>query len=485
MRGLIIVSPVFYKTAYLIGKAFLPSETCFLVPANLSRKFMKEFNVDEKKVIIDAQSQILKNITNGQISSKFANKDEELITDDFLNKLLIADRRIGNGFVSGGLSRPDKLNDHILRERGNFIPGLFPWLLEEYDKIFLNEFDYIFFYTISSGPHLLLSELAKKRGVPPVNLVHSRIGNFQFFDFGNDGLFSFKSKLNKNRTERKNDVPFATLSKPSYSKYLNISFSTETIAILRRPLAMIYHIFKKPFGEKNESIRRDFFYMLVSLRRLFFLLKAKKPFIFDRSYKYFYFPLHVDPESSTMVLSPLITDQAWMIEQLAKNLPRNGKLIVKDHLPMVGRRQKSFLKRIKRMPRVEIVDARISSDYLILNSDVTVSITGSATFEAICKGKSSIILSRTPFSNGYPLIWDGNIYSLSKLMRDAVSFNPTPDFMENYLRRVEQYAVEINDDTIWGKWSSVNSSSLEDEISKYKHGIEVSIKLFRRSQVID
>ena len=66
---------------------------------------------------------------------------------------------------------------------------------------------------------------------------------------------------------------------------------------------------------------------------------------FDPNLNYIYYPLHVDPKLSTMVLSPYHTNQLAIIESLAKNIPPHFYLVVKEHFPMIGFRPKDFTKK--------------------------------------------------------------------------------------------------------------------------------------------
>src|SRR5690606_3825451 len=91
-----------------------------------------------------------------------------------------------------------------------------------------------------------------------------------------------------------------------------------------------------------------------------------------------YFPLHVDPEASTMVLAPDHTDQLAVIESLAKRLPFGMSLVVKERVRMLGRRPRGFYETIRRFPSVSLASPLESTFQLIQRSTFVAAITGTA-----------------------------------------------------------------------------------------------------------
>src|SRR5690606_12929500 len=54
--------------------------------------------------------------------------------------------------------------------------------------------------------------------------------------------------------------------------------------------------------------------------------------------RYVLFPIHFQPEASTLVRGPYYLDQASLIEDIAKSLPVGYRLYVKEHMANRGRR---------------------------------------------------------------------------------------------------------------------------------------------------
>jgi hypothetical protein len=95
-----------------------------------------------------------------------------------------------------------------------------------------------------------------------------------------------------------------------------------------------------------------------------------------------FFPLHVQPEASTLIRAPLYVDQISLIRKLSKSIPVNYKLYVKDNPNMWGWREYTYYKRLQKIPNVRLIDPMIDSHKLIQESDLVTTITGTAGLEA-------------------------------------------------------------------------------------------------------
>ena len=108
------------------------------------------------------------------------------------------------------------------------------------------------------------------------------------------------------------------------------------------------------------------------------------------SESYVYYPLHMNPEASTMILAPNFVNQLNVIEALAKNIPMTHKLYVKEHPAILGRRPRGFYKAIKEYPNVRLISEAENSMKLARNADLVTVITGTSGWEAILMGRPVI-----------------------------------------------------------------------------------------------
>jgi hypothetical protein len=110
-----------------------------------------------------------------------------------------------------------------------------------------------------------------------------------------------------------------------------------------------------------------------------------------------YYPLHVDPEASTIVSAPMHTNQLAVVEALVKSLPLGMNLLVKEHVPMLGLRPTGFYARLKRMPGVKLVSPFEDSVSLIKRAAFTCVINGTAGWESIMLGKPAIVIGQSHY----------------------------------------------------------------------------------------
>lgn len=103
--------------------------------------------------------------------------------------------------------------------------------------------------------------------------------------------------------------------------------------------------------------------------------------------KYYVYPIHYQPEASTVVGSPFYTDQLNIITNLAFSLPSGVKLVVKEHLSNVGLPTIEFYKVIKSLPNVVLVWHEENIKNLIKKSLGVITLTGTAGFEALLLDK--------------------------------------------------------------------------------------------------
>lgn len=140
--------------------------------------------------------------------------------------------------------------------------------------------------------------------------------------------------------------------------------------------------------------------------------------------EYAYFPLHVEPEASTMVLAPFHVDQIPLLWNISKSLPVNMKLYVKEHVPMLGKRPLSYYRKIKKIPNVRLIDPFCDSHELIKRAGIIITITGTVGWEGLLYGK--------------PVISFGNaFYNASGLVKNIPDVTMLPGAVKEMLEGYE------------------------------------------------
>lgn len=146
---------------------------------------------------------------------------------------------------------------------------------------------------------------------------------------------------------------------------------------------------KKLLWHYNYSFRK--FYLNLNMN-FFFKAPAKE--------KYAFMPLHVIPESTTFVKAPLYINELSNIQAVAKSLPIDWKLYVKEHPAMIGERNINFYKDVKKIPNVKLVISNYYEDpkTWIENSSVVITIAGTSAFEATMLNVPAIVFGNVSYN---------------------------------------------------------------------------------------
>lgn len=115
----------------------------------------------------------------------------------------------------------------------------------------------------------------------------------------------------------------------------------------------------------------------------------------SKTQKYIYYPLHINPEYSTLIQGGLLQDQLVVIELLAKSIPSDWIVYVKEHPATVvyRLRPRSFYKKIESIPNVEIAPTYSDMHNIISNAEMVATMTGTSAWEAVLRGKPVITFS--------------------------------------------------------------------------------------------
>jgi len=149
-----------------------------------------------------------------------------------------------------------------------------------------------------------------------------------------------------------------------------------------------------------------------------------------------YLPLHMEPEASILMFSPWLRDQVEMCRLVSQALPVGWTLLVKENKAMRGERKLEYYKRLKTLPNVVIVSPDVESTSLIMASDFTVTLTGTAAVEAALLGRPSVALGRPLTLN---MLHDGDFSTSLSLANLFKQFER------------QEYSVDLND---WKNWIS-------------------------------
>ncbi len=129
--------------------------------------------------------------------------------------------------------------------------------------------------------------------------------------------------------------------------------------------------------------------------------------------KYVLYPIHYQPEASTLVQAPMYVDQLALLQDMVKVLPAGYRLYVKEHLTNKGRRPLEFYRAIKALPAVRLLGPEEDTWSLIQNASVIAVITGTMGWEGMLFDKPVVTFGDV-FFNMLP-----NVYRAGQTPKDG------------------------------------------------------------------
>ena len=110
--------------------------------------------------------------------------------------------------------------------------------------------------------------------------------------------------------------------------------------------------------------------------------------------RFIYYPLQFTPEASINTPAPYFVDQFRAVDALRFAVPSDVTVVVKEHRACIGLRPISYMRRLMALPGVLVARSGMPSRTLVERAGLTVSITGTATFEAFLAGRSALTLGQ-------------------------------------------------------------------------------------------
>jgi hypothetical protein len=112
----------------------------------------------------------------------------------------------------------------------------------------------------------------------------------------------------------------------------------------------------------------------------------------DLNQKFVYYPLHIEQERSTLIVTPFYTDDIEFIKNIIKSLPIDYTLYVKEHPSQLTRhwRDKKVYEELMSIPNVTVIHPHVSSLDLVKNCSLAITKSGTVALEAAFYEKPAI-----------------------------------------------------------------------------------------------
>jgi hypothetical protein len=134
---------------------------------------------------------------------------------------------------------------------------------------------------------------------------------------------------------------------------------------------------------------------------------------------YVFYPLHFEPEATTLVNGSWFENQAELVRNIARALPAGWLLVVKEHFWMRNQRTLGFYRRLARIPNVVLVPFAVPTNRLIMEARALATIVSTAGLEAGLIGKPVVMFGDYAWDYGPTIHKVGALADLPALIARA------------------------------------------------------------------
>ncbi len=307
-----------------------------------------------------------------------------------------------------------------------------------------NKINVIFSEGVDDFPSFLLFDLAKSLGIRFNYLIFARIGKRLYLsnrlDTGPEGLEENHAEnlklveTNPELFKETKEFIYNYVTNKSQPSYMDKALKKgKSISIFKK----IGNTIKKVKSNYRYSKSNSDSYAILSFKDILKKQRLKRKnvkgylnFIKNNAYtldeipteKYFIYPLHFHPEGATLILGRWLNDQYAIIEMIAKNLPLDVTLVVKEHRVSIGWRETSFFEKANKLHNVYFV-SHLENPYDLLQKSIGVfTISSSMGLEAMLLNKAVVSFGDVMYNQMKGIIFARDISKIKESILKALEF---------------------------------------------------------------
>ena len=331
-------------------------------------------------------------------------------------------------------------------------------ILEQESKLFESIIDEIkpdYFLTNDPVFHhqKLLLDLCKIKGIKVLSVCATGIKN-NYILAENAATFD----LNKNNTQNHSfETKTTNVNDNSYNLIIQKHLNNRNIGFLNKFKALKDYLFD--FDSANLSNSNFMYYgrskFKVTMDALLLEFKRNRNYRFiqkhttlspDLNPSFVYFPMSITEEMNLLHFAPYYTNQIEVIRHIAKSIPINYMLYVKEHIAagLRGWNDIDYYKQIMDIPNVTMIHPHFDNDLLLKNSDLVITLRGTALLKAMQYGKPSIVFGEHASQIMPSVFKAGSLSSLSELVKTALKYETNTSDYEKYEKLLDDRMFAFN-----------------------------------------
>ncbi len=199
------------------------------------------------------------------------------------------------------------------------------------------------------------------------------------------------------------------------------------------------------FGRTKTKVLFDAISSRIIKKRIRQSFLDKNSMLDVKDEKFIYFPLQVDPDRNLLLGAPYLTNQIESIRNVAKSLPIDYTLYVKEH-PGQRRewRKTSFYKEILDIPNVKLLHPSISSKKLYEKCSLVITSGGSSGFEAAFFGRPTITLTDAIYDRLDSVTKIRDISELPSAIKNLLEKKFQSSNLDQFLTLLEKHSFDFD-----------------------------------------
>ena len=289
----------------------------------------------------------------------------------------------------------------------------------------------------------LLHKLCIAKEIKPIILDYTRFGSKSILTEQVDMPIEFSKSIDQNKIKSFEELQELFHKKNSLINY-NQKLQSSQKQLLKSMFQFLFmnktqdytSSYQTKGKTKSNVIMKEFLKYFQKYERSKYIKKnsiSKIP-----NYPFIFFPLHLEPERTLLMKAPFYTNQLSLIENIAKSIPVDYKLLVKDHPAMQrsGWRPKSFYSKLIKLPNVVLIDPTVDNKKLFQKCSLVMTIAGTAGIEATLYGKPSIVFADVIYSNISSVSRIQNLEELPTTIQDSLKKEVSLEEVNAYLEKI-------------------------------------------------
>ena len=335
--------------------------------------------------------------------------------------------------------------------------------------------------------------------IKPLILDYTRFGYRCSINLKPDSIIDFKSYPTKNL---KNFEQLRDYVK-QYAIQHNFSISnrrSSTKSFFKAGLKFLFSNDNVEFRNHYQNIGKTKFNVLLKELNLLIVRSKRKSYIdknFLKSVKnktpFVFFPLHFEPEQTLLIKNPYFTNQIEVITNIAKSLPIEFMLLVKEHpaMKLSGWRKISDYEKIANIPNVVLIHPSVSNENIIPKSSLVITISGTSGLEAAFHEKPSIVFTDVNYSKLSSVYRLQNLADLPHAISSSLNtkvdiseLNQFTNYVESISFQFDIWVLEKISDDLFSFGGFLSGSTLSVEaMTKFLEENKSSFELLAREHI--